>query len=36
MGTFYVGTAMAALTIIGSALLEWKSVKGQKVHMVAA
>lgn len=35
VGTFYVGTAMAAFTIIGSALLEWKSVKGQNVHMAA-
>lgn len=36
VGTFYVATAMAALSIIGSASLEWKSVKGQEVHVVAA
>lgn len=29
--TFYVGVAMACLTIIGSAGMEWKSVKGKKI-----
>ncbi|KAI9887005.1 MAG: MFS sugar transporter [Watsoniomyces obsoletus] len=29
--TFYVGVAMASLTIIGSAGMEWKSVKGKKI-----
>ncbi|KAI5364061.1 putative major facilitator superfamily, MFS transporter superfamily [Septoria linicola] len=35
VGTFYVGTGLAALSIIGSCSLEWKSVKGAEVHMVA-
>lgn len=34
--TFYVAVAMACLSIIGAALLEWKSVKGQKIEMAAA
>ncbi|KAL9603377.1 MAG: hypothetical protein Q9219_001239 [cf. Caloplaca sp. 3 TL-2023] len=34
--TFYVSLAMAALSIIGSALIEWKSVKGKKLETVAA
>ncbi|KAI4167500.1 MAG: hypothetical protein LQ343_007178 [Gyalolechia ehrenbergii] len=34
--TFYVSLAMAAFSIIGSALIEWKSVKGKKMEMVAA
>lgn len=34
--TFYVSVAMAAFSIIGSALIEWKSVKGKKVETVAA
>lgn len=33
---FYVAVAMGALSIIGSALMEWKSVKGQKLEMAAA
>ena len=28
--TFYVGVAMSCLTIIGSVLMEWKSVKGKQ------
>ena len=36
MNTFYVGVAMGALTLFGSAALEWKSVKGKKVEMGAA
>ena len=34
--TFYVAVALAALSIFGSASLEWKSVKGKKVEMAAA
>lgn len=34
--TFYVGTAMAAVSIIGALALEWKSIKGKKIEMVAA
>jgi hypothetical protein len=33
---FLVSAVMAALTIIGSAAVEWKSVKGKKVEMAAA
>lgn len=33
---FYAGVAMAALSIIGAVLMEWKSVKGKKVAMGAA
>ena len=32
---FTVSTAMAAMSIIGSALIEWKSVKGKKVEVAA-
>lgn len=34
--TFYVSTAVAALSIFGSTLIEWKSVKGKKLETVAA
>ncbi|KAL8720385.1 MAG: hypothetical protein Q9225_002737 [Loekoesia sp. 1 TL-2023] len=34
--TFYVSLAMAAFSIVGSALIEWKSVKGKKMETVAA
>jgi hypothetical protein len=34
--TFYVGAAMASLSIFGSLGIEWKSVKGQGGHVVAA
>lgn len=33
--TFYVSTAIAALSIFGSTLVEWKSVKGKKLETVA-
>lgn len=33
---FYVGVAMATLSTVGAALLEWKSVKGKKIEMMAA
>lgn len=33
---FLVAAVMAALTIIGSATIEWKSVKGKKIEMGAA
>jgi len=36
ISTFYVAVAMAALSIFGSCLLEWKSVKGKKIEMAAA
>lgn len=34
--TFLVAAVMAALTIIGSSTIEWKSVKGKKIEMGAA
>src|SRR4051812_43642885 len=34
--TFLVAAVMAALTIIGSLTIEWKSVKGKKIEMGAA
>ncbi|KAL8874098.1 MAG: hypothetical protein Q9174_000534 [Haloplaca sp. 1 TL-2023] len=34
--TFYVSAALAALSIFGSAAIEWKSVKGKKLETVAA
>ena len=36
MSTFYVAVAMGSLSIFGSALFEWKSVKGKKVEVAAA
>ena len=33
---FLVAAIMAALTIFGSATIEWKSMKGKKVEMAAA
>ncbi|RDW73937.1 putative DHA14-like major facilitator ABC transporter [Coleophoma crateriformis] len=33
---FLVAAIMAALTIVGSAAIEWKSVKGKKIEMAAA
>ncbi|KAK0712952.1 major facilitator superfamily-domain-containing protein [Lasiosphaeria miniovina] len=33
--TFVVFAAMAAISIIGASFMEWKSVKGKKVEMVA-
>lgn len=33
---FYVGVALASLSSIGAALIEWKSVKGKKIEMMAA
>lgn len=35
VSTFYVAVAMAAFSIFGSALFEWRSVKGKKIEMVA-
>jgi hypothetical protein len=32
---FYVGAAMASLSVFGSVGIEWKSVKGQSDHVVA-
>ena len=34
--TWYVSVAMACLTVIGTAGLEWKSVKGKKIEMGVA
>ncbi|TGO13764.1 hypothetical protein BTUL_0064g00650 [Botrytis tulipae] len=34
--SFLVAAVMAALTIIGSVAIEWKSVKGKKIEMAAA
>lgn len=36
MHTFYVGLAMAVVSILGAVALEWKSVKGKKIEMAAA
>jgi hypothetical protein len=33
--TFYVGAAMASLSIFGSLVVEWKSVRGPSDHVVA-
>lgn len=33
---FYVSVAMASISIVGSALVEWKSVKGKKIEHGAA
>lgn len=33
---FLVAAIMAAFTFVGSAAIEWKSVKGKKVEMAAA
>ena len=35
VGAFYVATALSAMSILGSAALEWKSVRGQDVHVTA-
>lgn len=34
--TFYVAVAMASLSILGSSLIRWKSIKGKNVAAVAA
>lgn len=34
--TYYVSVALAALSIFGSAAIEWKSIKGKKIETVAA
>ena len=34
--TFYVSAALAALSIFGSAAIEWKSVKGKKLETITA
>ena len=34
--TWYVSVAMSALSILGAVFVEWKSVKGKKVEVVAA
>lgn len=34
--TFYVGTALAALSILGALAVPWNSVKGKKIEMAAA
>ncbi|QIW97144.1 hypothetical protein AMS68_002662 [Peltaster fructicola] len=36
VNAFYVGVAFAALSIVGSVFVEWKSVKGKKIEMSAA
>jgi hypothetical protein len=33
--TFYVGVAAAAFSIVGSAVVEWKSMKGKDIQMTA-
>ncbi|KAG5914955.1 hypothetical protein E4U53_004567 [Claviceps sorghi] len=34
--TYYVSTAMGALSLIGAAIVPWNSVKGKKIEMAAA
>ena len=34
--TFYVSTALAALSLFGAVAMEWKSIKGKKVEMAPA
>lgn len=34
--TFYVATALGALSLLGSVLVPWNSVKGKKIEMAAA
>jgi hypothetical protein len=34
--TFYVSVALACLSLIGAACMEWNSVKGKKIEMAAA
>jgi ABC-type Mn2+/Zn2+ transport system permease subunit len=34
--TFYVSVACASISIIGAAFVQWKSMKGKKIEMVAA
>ena len=34
--TFYVPVALASLSVLGAAVIEWKSVKGKKLETVAA
>ena len=34
--TFYVSLAMAAMSIVGAAGIEWKSVKGKKIETIGA
>ncbi len=34
--TFYVSVAMSVLSILGSAFMGWKSIKGKNVGMAAA
>lgn len=33
---FYVAVAMACLSFVGAIFMEWKSVKGKKIEMMAA
>ncbi|KAJ7089045.1 major facilitator superfamily domain-containing protein [Mycena crocata] len=35
VSAFYVSVAMSSLSIIGSVVVEWRSVKGQKIEMAA-
>lgn len=34
--TFYVATALGAISMLGAALMPWNSVKGKKIEMAAA
>lgn len=36
MAALYIPTAMAALSLVGALVTEWKSVKGKKFDMIAA
>jgi hypothetical protein len=32
--TWYVSVALACMTVVGAAFIEWKSVKGKKIEAV--
>jgi hypothetical protein len=34
--SYYVAAALATLSIVGSLAVEWKSVKGKKIEVMAA
>lgn len=34
--TYYVSVACASISIIGAAFVQWKSMKGKKIEMMAA
>ncbi|KAJ7769405.1 hypothetical protein B0H16DRAFT_1715865 [Mycena metata] len=36
VGTFYVSTAMACLSLVGALVIEWRSVKDKKIELAVA